>query len=113
MSSSLGSLESSPRGGADGDTSLLCFQHRLLKAETGLPPDTSSKRRRAKVGRAFCGPKNQRIDTGCVITSDVFFGGSFYRFGAYLEGQKNASAAAGARFWRRGNGASAAAGVTF
>ena len=38
-------------------TRWLCFQHRLLKAETGLPPDTSSKRRRPKVGGALCGPK--------------------------------------------------------
>ena len=69
-------------------TRWLCFQHRLLKAETGLPPDTSSKRRRPKVGGAFCGPKTQRIDTGCVITCDVFFWWSFSRFGAYLEGRE-------------------------
>ena len=69
-------------------TRWLCFQHRLLNAETGLPLDTSSKRRRPKVGGGPLRPKNQRIDTGCVITSDGVFGESISRFGAYSEGPK-------------------------
>ena len=38
-------------------TRWLCLQHRLLKAETGLPLDTSSKRRRPKVGGGLLRPK--------------------------------------------------------
>ena len=56
----------------------LCFQHRHLQAGKGLLLDTSSKGRRPKVGGAFSGPKNQRIDPGCVITSNGFFGGVIF-----------------------------------
>ena len=38
-------------------TRWLGFQHGLLKAETGLPPDTSSKRRRPKVWGGLLRPK--------------------------------------------------------
>ena len=75
----------------------LCLQHRLLQAEKGLLLDTSSKGRRPKVGGAFCGPKNQRIDTGCVITSNVFVGGHFLDLGLLWK-VKNVGAAARARF---------------
>ena len=68
----------------------LCLQHRLLQAEKGLLLDTSSKGRRPKVGGASFGPKNQRINTRCVITS-MFCRGSCSRFGACLEGSKTSA----------------------
>ena len=75
----------------------LWLQHRLLKAEKGLLLDTSSTGRRPKVGGAFCGPKNQRIDTGGVSTSNVFVGGHFLDLGLLWKDRK-VGAAAGARF---------------
>ena len=93
----------------------LCLQHRLLQAEKGLLLDTSSKGRRPKVWGAFCGPKNQRIDTGCVITSNVFVGGHFLDLGLLWKGRKRRRCSA-STFWnnqRRRNWASAAAGARF
>ena len=93
----------------------LCLQHRLLQAEKGLLLDTSSKGRRPKVGGAFCGPKNQRIDTGCVITSNVFVGGHFLDLGLLWKDRKRRRCSA-STFWnnqRRRNWASAAAGARF
>ena len=93
----------------------LCFQHRLLQAEKGLLLDTSSKGRRPKVGGAFCGPKNQRIDTGCVITSNVFVGGHFLDLGLLWKDRKRRRCS-GSTLWnnqRRRNWASAAAGTRF
>ena len=75
----------------------LCFQHRHLQAGKGLLLDTSSKGRRPKVGGAFCGPKNQRIDPGCVITSNGFLGGHFLDLGLFGR-IESVRAAAGARF---------------
>ena len=93
----------------------LCLQHRLLQAEKGLLLDTSSKGRRPKVGGAFCGPKSQRIDTGCVITSNVFVGGNFLDLGLLWKDRKRRRGS-GSTFWnnqRRRNWASAAAGARF
>ena len=50
-----------------------------------------------KCGGAFCGPRNQQIDTGCAITSDVFFGRYFKHILALFGRAENASTAAGAR----------------
>ena len=69
-------------------TRWLCFQHRLLKAETGLPLDTSSKRRRPKVGGGLQRPKKSMNRRRMCDHFRCFFGRSFSRFWAYLEGPK-------------------------
>ena len=106
MSSSLGYPKSSPQGGADGTLPL---------ALLSTSPSSSRKGRRLKMWGAFCGPKNQRIDTGCVITSNVFVGGHFLDLGLLWKDRKRRRCS-GSTFWnnwRRRNWATAAAGARF
>ena len=96
-------------------TRWLCFQHRLLKAETGLPADTSSKRRRPKVGGGLLRPKKSTNRPQMCNHFQCFFWWAFSRFGALWKDRKRPRCS-GSTFWnnqRRRNGASAAAGATF
>ena len=75
-------------------THWLCFQHRLLKAETGLPPDTSSKRRRPKEGGASAAQKSTNRHRMCNHFR-CFFG----RGGGVVEGESGSATYYGTRFF--------------
>ena len=89
MSSSLGSPKSSPQGGADGEHPLALLSTSPSQSRNGAPALYFFKATTPqRGGGAFCGPKNQRIDNGIVIASDVFSGGMFLDSGLICKGCK-------------------------